>query len=168
VDSKDVESESSSASASAPPRPVFISYASADGPLAQKVCSALEAAGFGCWIAPRDVVPGTQYADGIVWAIDESRILVLVVSKDALASAHVGRELERAASKRHPVIALRVDPAPLTRAFEYFLNQSQWIEVGAGGTDGAIAKLIEAVARHLAAGSAYHPSDYASRAGASG
>ena len=112
-------------------RSVFISYASPDSLVAEKVCAALEAAGILCWIAPRDVVPGTQYADGIVGAIDESRILVLIVSKEALASAHVGRELERAASKRHPIIALGVDTAPLTRAFEYFLNQSQWIEVGA-------------------------------------
>jgi TolB-like protein/Tfp pilus assembly protein PilF len=132
---------------------VFVSYASSDAAVAQKVCAALEASSFKCWIAPRDVVPGTQYADGIVGAIDESRILVLIVSKDALASAHVGRELERAASKRHPIIALKVDTAPLTRAFEYFLNQSQWIEMGAGGTDGAISKLVEAVGRHLAPGS---------------
>ncbi len=111
---------------------VFVSYASQDAAVAQKACSALEAAGFRCWIAPRDVVPGTLYADGIVGAIDESRILVLILSKDAVASAHVGKELERATSKRHPIIALRLDTAPLTRAFEYFLNESQWIEVGAG------------------------------------
>ncbi|MGO9945493.1 MAG: TIR domain-containing protein [Steroidobacteraceae bacterium] len=148
---------SSGASASTSSRPVFISYASHDAAVAQMVCAALEAEGIPCWIAPRDVVPGTQYADGIVGAIDESRILVLIVSKDALASAHVGRELERAASKRHPIIALRLDTAPLTRAFEYFLNQSQWIEMGAGGTDAAIAKLVEAMGRHLAAGSAVAP-----------
>ena len=34
---------------------VFISYASQDAAVAQKVCAALEAAGFSCWIAPRDV-----------------------------------------------------------------------------------------------------------------
>jgi TolB-like protein/Flp pilus assembly protein TadD len=135
-------------------RPVFISYASADVGLAQKVCSALETAGIRCWIAPRDVVPGTLYADGIVHALDDSTILVLVLSKDAIASAHVGRELERASSKRHPVIALKVDAAPLTPAFEYFLNQSQWIDAGAGGIDCAISKLVEAVGRHLAAGTA--------------
>jgi adenylate cyclase len=135
-------------------RPVFISYASNDAPVAQKACSALEAAGILCWIAPRDVVPGTLYAEGIVGAIDESRILVLILSKDAVASPHVGRELERATSKRHPIVALKVDAAPLTRAFEYFLNQSQWIETGAGGADGPIAKLVEAVGRHLAPGSA--------------
>ena len=111
-------------------RRVFISYASHDAAVAQKVCAALEAAGFPCWIAPRNVLAGTNYADGIVHAIDESSVLVLILSEQAVASAHVGREIERAVSKRHPVVALRIDAAPLTAAFEYFLNQSQWIEGG--------------------------------------
>jgi TolB-like protein/Flp pilus assembly protein TadD len=131
-------------------RPVFISYASHDAAVAQKVCSALEAAGFPCWIAPRNVIPGTMYADGIVHAIDESSILVLILSEQAVASAHVGREIERAVSKRHPVVALRIDAAPLTAAFEYFLNQSQWIEDGGSGA--AIAQLVGAVGLHLAPG----------------
>jgi TolB-like protein/Tfp pilus assembly protein PilF len=137
-------------SASAASRQVFVSYASQDAALAQKVCAALEAVGFLCWIAPRDVVPGTLYADCIVHAIDESSILVLILSEHAVASAHVGRELERAASKRHPVVALRTDAAPLTAAFEYFLNQSQWIE--GGGSDAAISQLVGAVGQHLAPG----------------
>jgi TolB-like protein len=138
-------------------RPVFISYASQDVAIAQKVCSALEAAGFPCWIAPRNVVPGTMYADGIVHAIDESSILVLILSEQAVTSAHVGREIERAVSKRHPVVALRIDAAPLTAAFEYFLNQSQWIE--GGGSDAAIAQLVSAVGQHLAPGNATSPTN---------
>src|SRR5277367_973708 len=98
-------SQPSGASVAATLRPVFISYASADASVAQNVCAALEAAGILCWIAPRDVVPGTLYADGIVGALDESKVLVLLLSKDAVASAHVGRELERATSKRHPIVA---------------------------------------------------------------
>jgi TolB-like protein/Flp pilus assembly protein TadD len=133
-------------------RQVFISYASPDAPLAQKICAALEAAGILCWIAPRDVVPGTLYAEGIVRALDDTAVLVLILSEQAVASAHVGRELERAASKRHPIIALRTDSAPLTKAFEYFLNQSQWIE--GGGSDAAIVKLVAAVGQHLSHGAA--------------
>jgi TolB-like protein/tetratricopeptide (TPR) repeat protein len=140
-----------------PQRRVFISYASHDAAVAQKVCTALEAAGCPCWIAPRNVVPGTMYADGIVHAIDESSILVLILSEKAIASAHVGREIERAVSKRRPVIALRIDAAPLTAAFEYFLNQSQWIE--GGGGDAAIAQLVNAVGQHLAPGTAASPTD---------
>jgi TolB-like protein/Tfp pilus assembly protein PilF len=136
---------------------VFVSYASQDAAVANSIVENLELHGLKCWIAPRDVVPGTLYADGIVGAIDESRILVLILSKDAVASAHVGRELERAASKRHPIIALRTDTAPLTRAFEYFLNQSQWIE--GGGSDAAIAQLVGAVGQHLAPGTATSPTN---------
>jgi TolB-like protein len=138
---------------------VFVSYASQDAAVAQKACSALETAEFKCWIAPRDVVPGTLYADGIVGAIDESRVLVLILSKDAVASAHVGKELERATSKRHPIIALRLDTAPLTRAFEYFLNESQWIDAGAAHTDAAIEKLIAAVGQHLSPGTSLSPTN---------
>ena len=154
--SSEAESKPLGSPVAASSRPVFISYASHDADAAQKVCSALEAAGFLCWIAPRNVVPGTLYADGIVHAIDESSILVLILSEQAIASAHVGREIERAVSKRHPVVALRIDAAPLTAAFEYFLNQSQWIE--GGGSDAAIAQLVSAVGRHLAPGTVAAPS----------
>src|SRR4030095_8832666 len=100
-----------------------------------------------CWIAPRDVMPGSQYADGIVGAINETQFFVLVLSEHALASAHVGKELERASSKRHPIFAIRTDAAPLTRAFEYFLSESQWIDVGKGGVDAAVAKLVAGLLR---------------------
>jgi TIR domain len=138
-------------------RRVFISYASNDAKVAQKACSALEGAGFPCWMAPRDVVPGMLYADGIVRAINESTILILILSTYAVASAHVGKELERASSKRHPIIALRIDTAPLPPAFEYFLSESQWIDVGASGTDGAIAALVGAVRQHLLPGATTTP-----------
>src|SRR3974377_366616 len=111
-------------------RRVFISYASRDAAVAQEVCSALEVAGFPCWIAPRNVVPGTLYAEGIVRALDESTILILILSEQAMGSAHVGKELERATSKRHLIIAIRTDAPPLTPVFEYFLNEAQWIEAG--------------------------------------
>ncbi len=140
-----------------PARRVFISYASHDAAVAQKVCLALEGAGFPCWMAPRDVVPGMLYADGIVRAITESTILVVILSESAVASAHVGKELERASSKRHPIIALRTDPAPLSPAFEYFLSESQWIDVRASGTEAAIASLVGAVRRHLFPGATTTP-----------
>ena len=136
---------------------VFISHASLDFLVAQKVCAALEAGGFACWIAPRDVLPGSLYADGIVRAINDSKLLVLILSERAIASAHVGKELERASSQRHPILALRIDGAPLTPAFEYFLNESQWITVGADGFDTAIGLLVAAVRRHLSLGSAPVP-----------
>jgi TolB-like protein/Flp pilus assembly protein TadD len=136
---------------------VFISYASQDAAVADAVVQSLEHAGLKCWIAPRDVVPGALYADEIVRAINESKVIVLVLSEQAIASPHVGKEIERASSKHRRIVALRTDSAALTRAFEYFLSESQWIDVGSAGIEAAGAKLVDAVRRHLAPGSDVEP-----------
>ena len=126
----------------------FVSYASHDAPVANAIVEALEKHGLRCWIAPRDVTPGSHYADHIMSAISRAKVLVLVLSDSGLASKHVGKEVERASSKGRPIIALRTDAAPLTPAFEYFLSESQWIDVGAGGVAAVAAKLVEAVRSH--------------------
>ena len=129
---------------------VFISYASQDAALANAFLETLERCGMKCWIAPRDVAPGTLYADGIVRAINGAKLFVLVLSEHAVTSPHVSKELERASSKRKPMIVVRTDAAPLTPAYEYFLSESQWIDVGAGSTMPACAKLVEAAQRLIA------------------
>jgi TolB-like protein len=122
-----------------------ISYASQDGAVAAVVCNALEQAGVTCWIAPRDVTSGAFYADELVHAIDSARALVLILSQSAAASPHVHREVERAISKRHPVVSLRIDRAALPAGLEYFLNTSQWLDASGGDTARTMPKLVAAV-----------------------
>jgi hypothetical protein len=141
----------------AQPARVFISYASPDHNVADAVVGELERVGLKCWIVPRDVVPGALYADEIVRAIDEAKVVVLVLSQSAIASPHVGKEVERASSKRRRIVALRMDSAPLTRAFEYFLSESQWIDVGSEGIEAAAVKLADAIRRHVDPSSAADP-----------
>jgi TolB-like protein len=124
---------------------VFVSYASQDAAVAATLVEALERHGIACWIAPRDVKPGAQYADAIVRAISGAKTFVLVLSESAIASSHVSKEIERASSKKRPIIALRIDAAPLTPALEYFLGESQWVEAQAGDIDAAYVKLIAAI-----------------------
>jgi TolB-like protein/tetratricopeptide (TPR) repeat protein len=123
----------------------FVSYASQDAPVANSIVENLEQQGLNCWIAPRDVKPGAQYADAIVRAINEAKSLVLVMSASAVGSAHVGKEIERGSSKLKPIIAFRIDAAPLNHALEYFLSESQWIDVPKLGMPAALTKLAEAV-----------------------
>jgi len=128
---------------------VFISYASQDVAITDAVVEALEGHGVRCWFAPRDVVPGALYADEIVRAINEASVVVLILSEQSAASPHVGKEIERASSKRRRIVTLRADSVLLPRAFEYFLSESQWIEVGSGGIAAATGKVLDAVRRHL-------------------
>jgi TolB-like protein/Flp pilus assembly protein TadD len=131
------------ASGSTPP--VFISYASQDAAVAAALVEALERRGIACWIAPRDVKAGALYADAIVRAISGAKAFVVALSENAIASSHVGKEIERASSKKRPIIAMRMDTAPLTPALEYFLSESQWVKAEAGNMEAAYAKLIDAI-----------------------
>jgi hypothetical protein len=128
---------------------IFISYASRDAAIAKSIVEKLEQSGIKCWISRRDVSPGSQYADEIVQAINKASALILVLSEHAIASPHVGREIERAASKRRRIITLRTDSTSLTRSFEYFLNESQWVDVAAVGMPAALTRLTQSVREHL-------------------
>jgi TolB-like protein/Tfp pilus assembly protein PilF len=127
------------------PAHAFISYSSQDAAIANTVVAALEQAGQKCWLAPRDVIPGAQYADEIIGAINDASVIVLVLSSQSIESPHVGKEIERASSKRRRIIALRTDTTPLTRSLEYFLSESQWIDYRREDAAAALAKLVSAV-----------------------
>jgi TolB-like protein/Tfp pilus assembly protein PilF len=132
---------------------VFMSYASQDRSVADAVCGALEREGVTCWIAPRDVVPGEFYADAIVRGIDAAKVFVLVLSQHAATSPHVVREVERATSKRHPVVSFRIDQVSMPPALEYFLNASHWLDASISELAASLPKLIDAVVRLAAPGS---------------
>ena len=138
--SDDLQGTAANATASAEPARVFVSYASADAAVTKVIVESLERGGLRCWIAPRDVRPGAQYADAIIEAINDAKAVVLVLSSHAVASSHVSREIERAASKHKPIIAFRIDAAPLSRSLEYFLGESQWIDVPALGMPAALLR----------------------------
>ena len=102
---------------------VFISYSANDNNIAETVCNALESRDIKCWIAPRDVVPGTEWAEAVVDAIDSSRVIVLILSSSSNNSPQVIREVSRAANHRIPIIPFRIDDVSLSKAMELSSNQ---------------------------------------------
>ena len=127
---------------------IFISYASQDGVAAEAVCRALEDAGLRCWIAPRDVRAGDFYADAIVQAITSCPALVLILSRSAIDSPHVLREIERASAKKRPIISIHLDSTPLPPGLEYFLSASHWLDASQGPLSRIFPSLIESVRGH--------------------
>lgn len=109
-------------------RHVFISYPTKNRNIAKRICAGLEREGWKCWMAPRDVPPGSDWAKMIVAAIKESQFMVAVVSKDACNSKHMARELDRAAANQVPILPVRLDGTPLTEQFEYYLGNTQWLD----------------------------------------
>ncbi len=107
---------------------VFISYAHVDRDAAHSACSVMEAAGLRCWIAPRDIVPGTEWGEAIVEAIDGCRVLVLIFSPSANDSQQVRREIERAVSRAVMIVPVRIEAVEPRRSLAYFLAGVHWLD----------------------------------------
>jgi hypothetical protein len=107
---------------------VFISFAARDKQAADAVCARVEQAGVRCWIAPRDVVAGSDWAASIVDAIESARVFVLVFSSSTNGSAHVGREVEVAIKAGVIVVPFRIEPVEPVGSIRYFIGSAHWLD----------------------------------------
>jgi serine/threonine protein kinase/Tol biopolymer transport system component len=121
-------SQSSRSGTSAVAAEVFISYSQQDKAAADAVCATLEGYEVRCWIAPRDVVPGAEWAGSIIHAINNCRIMVLVFSASANSSPQIRKEVERAANKGIVVVPLRIEDVAPTESLEYFMSNVHWLD----------------------------------------
>ena len=128
---------------------VFISYSSHDKPAADAACASLEAAGIRCWIAPRDISPGSDYGESIIDAIEGARIFVLILSGNANASPQIKREVERAVSKGLVIIPVRIEDVAPSRNLEYFISSPHWLDAFPPPREKYFAKLVESVRAQL-------------------
>ena len=97
----------------------FISHASADRETAEELVDLLESRGFACWIAPRDIQPGSVWAGAILSAIENSRAVIILRSSDSDVSGHVRRERIQAEELKKSIIDLVLpgnDPDPSSSA----------------------------------------------------
>lgn len=106
------------------------------------MCSLLEGEGEKCFIAPRDIRMGFEYAEEIINGIDHARVMVVLMSEDANQSPHVLREVERAVSKRIPILVYKMEDVNLSKSMEYFLMAHQWLNAD---TDQSMKKILEFV-----------------------
>lgn len=106
---------------------IFLSHSSKNADIALSICRTLESNDYKCFLAPRDIRSGYEYAAEIINGIDRSDVLLLILSKDSNNSPHVLREIERAVSKSIPIIVYKLESVELTSSMEYFLMTHQWL-----------------------------------------
>ncbi len=127
---------------------VFISHSSENAGYAKTLCDKLEAGGFSCFLAPRDIRAGNVYAEEIINGIDNCDLIVLLLSKASNESPHVLREIERAVSKKKPVIVYKLEEVEISKSLEYFLMSHQWINEKPGkNLDEIAAKVADFAAQ---------------------
>ena len=131
---------------------IFISHAAEDRPRAIQVCAHLEGAGYRCWMAPRDVMPGRSYPAEIMRGLDEAKVVVLLLTRRANESHMVSREIERAVSRNRPVIPLRLEDHPMAGDLEFLLASTQWIDAWEPPFEAHLQTLLEVIPRYLSTG----------------
>ena len=107
---------------------VFVSYAHQDRTVANAVCATLEAHGIRCWIAPRDILPGSDWGAAIIDALQEAKAMVLVFSSGSNDSDQIKREVERAVHQGIAVVPFRIEDVLPNKTLEYFISTQHWLD----------------------------------------
>jgi formylglycine-generating enzyme required for sulfatase activity len=120
---------------------IFISYASEDAAIADRIRTGLEQAGVTCWIAPRDIKPGTSFPAAITAAIRDCSAQVLLLTAQANTSRHVLSEVELAFNAGKPILAVLVGKVTPSPDLQYFISTSHWFDADVSFDDDDLAKL---------------------------
>ena len=128
---------------------VFISYSSKDKLVADAVCASLEAAKIRCWITPRDILPGLDWAESIEDAITKSKLQILIFSSYSNNSKQVSREISLAFNSEVTVIPFRIEDIEPKGAMKYYLLNTHWQDALTPPMESHIKKLGEIVSTFI-------------------
>ena len=129
---------------------VFISHSSKDKEIAEIICNSLEAHGIKCWIAPRDICGGEDWSAAITDAIRNSKVFIVVFSKNSAQSTQVPREIALADKTHSRIIPYKIDDTELSDSFEYYLTTNHWVNASAASGNYNVEGLVAAVTSSLA------------------
>lgn len=107
---------------------VFISYSSHDQKVIEGLTAYLEQHKIRCFVAYRDIPPGEVWAKAIVEALEDSRMMLVVFSKDFNNSGQVDREIEIASEDKKPILTFRIANETFKGAKKYYLKNINWID----------------------------------------
>lgn len=128
---------------------VFISHSSKDEKIANEICNSFESNGIKCWIAPRDIAPGSDWAESINNAIKNSSVMVLVFSENSNNSTQVAKELNLAISNNLVILPFKIDQSSPTGSMEYYLSDTHWLQASGDNIGTEIVSLQKVVSLAL-------------------
>jgi formylglycine-generating enzyme required for sulfatase activity len=135
---------------------VFISYASEnidstthDRQVADQIYSTLESQGIRCWIAHRNILPGDEWLNAIIDAVEKSKIVVLVFSANTEQSQWVKDEITMALKQKIKIIPFRIENVSPQQSLRILDVHCQWMDAYTPPLEKHIESLVKIVSRHL-------------------
>lgn len=124
---------------------VFISYSSKDISVCKELCAILEQRGIKCWVAPRDITAGDNWATAISTAISTCTVFMVIYSENSAASTQVPKEVNLASGKGKYIIPYKTDNTPFHDEFEYYLGTNHWIQADVKNNKLEIEELVATI-----------------------
>ncbi len=120
---------------------IFISYSKQDKEIADLICHALEKRLISCWIAPRDIDVGEDWADQIVKAIESNKSFVVIISDHSMESNEVLKEITLASEMKKKIFAICINGCELSKGYKYHLSIAQRMDLCENNLEEIIDKL---------------------------
>jgi len=124
---------------------IFISHSKLDKKIAHQICNALEAEELGCWIAPRDIPYGHDWAGEITKAIKASSLFVLLLSENSNISTQCPKEVNIADNANVPILCINIDDSTMSPGYEYHLSLKQTLYLDVSMINKQIQEIVSAV-----------------------
>jgi len=103
----------------------------------------IEENGIKCWVALRDILPGSEWSGAIIHGIESTKIIVLVFSNHSNISGQVVREVERAVSKNIIIIPFKIEDVKMSPSMEYLVSMSHWLNACDQPLENKLTELVE-------------------------
>jgi hypothetical protein len=117
---------------------VFMSYSRREVGFVDQLTSRLEAEGFRVWLDYRSLIPGSPWKEQIEKGLDESEVILLVVSKESIASKYVELEWRRVIQEEDKRIILVIfEAVDLPEVLEKY----EWVDFR-GNFEAGIEELV--------------------------
>jgi hypothetical protein len=113
-------------------RDVFISYSSKNVEAAQSICDKLEKQGLTCFLAnrPRDDIPaGENWVEELMKGLLNSKVVLLIMSKEANASIQVQNEIGIAVKNKLAILPVRIQEEEPGVVLEYYLVHRHRLDI---------------------------------------
>ncbi len=126
---------------------VVVSYSRQDNDKVLALTGKLRAAGVGLWMDVRNIDGAALWGEEIVNAVAKSKVLLLLVSKTAVSSQNVVKEVLLASERKGHILPIDLEPTEIPSSLKYALAGIQHIEYFRGDPDEQLKAILRSLER---------------------
>ena len=131
----------------AEPADVFISYSREDKDRVLDLAAKLRVAGVSLWIDQGGIDGATLWGEEIVKALENAKVLLLVVTESAVRSHNVAKEVVLASERKGHILPVHLEPTQIPSSLRYPLAGIQHIEYFQGDADTNLRTILRSLER---------------------